>query len=338
MSGRGRAPGTTLQRLAEAVLSRRVLDPVLLPALADLQHEHALVADASLARRARVLVRGYAGFWIALAQCLATWPPAVRLPTPGRGSMRQDLAYGLRVLGRQKAWSALAVLALALGIGSATTIFSVIQNVLLDPFPYTNTTAWSRSRSGTRSTAPRRPHIFQTPEFLDYQAQIQVFEDVIAGGYEDVLYATGEGTEQFERRAGVRQQVQFLGVPAALGPHVHARRRQARRAAGVRDGPQDVDGALRRRPGSSAGASCSTACRPRWSGSCRRASPSRRPTSTGRSCSTAPTPRAPALLHLQARLKPGVTLAQAEADIGVIAQAHGEAVPETTRRSSRSRS
>ena len=71
MSGGGRAPGTTLQRLAEAVLSRRVLDPVLLPALADLQHEHALVADASLARRARVLVRGYAGFWIAL---LSAWP------------------------------------------------------------------------------------------------------------------------------------------------------------------------------------------------------------------------------------------------------------------------
>ena len=165
MSRRGRAPGTTLQRLAEAVLSRRVLDPVLLPALADLQHEHALVADASLARRARVLVRGYAGFWMALAQCLATWPPAVRLPTPGRGSMRQDLAYGLRVLGRQKAFSALAVLTLALGIGAATTIFSVIQNVLLDPFPVPRRRPRrSRSRSATRSSArPGGRTVFQVP-------------------------------------------------------------------------------------------------------------------------------------------------------------------------------
>jgi putative ABC transport system permease protein len=41
----------------------------------------------------------------------------------------QDLRYGLRGLIRERGFTALAVITLALGIGAATTIFSVIQNV-----------------------------------------------------------------------------------------------------------------------------------------------------------------------------------------------------------------
>jgi len=50
----------------------------------------------------------------------------------------QDLGYGLRGLRKQPGFALLAILTLALGIGSATTIFSAIQNILLDPFPYTD--------------------------------------------------------------------------------------------------------------------------------------------------------------------------------------------------------
>jgi hypothetical protein len=53
-------------------------------------------------------------------------------------SVWQDLRYGLRGLRNNLSFTALAALALALGSGAATTIFSAIQNVLLDPFPYTN--------------------------------------------------------------------------------------------------------------------------------------------------------------------------------------------------------
>src|SRR5262245_27471996 len=108
-------------------------------------------------------------------------------------SLRQDFVYALRGLRKQPAFTGLAVLALALGIGSTTTIFSVIQNVLLDPFPYQNADRVVAFQiRDAKSTRPGGRTFYQAPEFLDYQAQIQVFEDVIAGGFEDVLYSTGE--------------------------------------------------------------------------------------------------------------------------------------------------
>ena len=55
------------------------------------------------------------------------------------------------------------------------------------------------------------------PEFLDYQAQIQSFEEVIAGAGEDVLYATREGTEQFYGGLVTPNNFSFLGVPAEIG-------------------------------------------------------------------------------------------------------------------------
>ena len=132
--------------------------------------------------------------------------------------MWQDVRYGARTLGNQPAFTALAILTLALGIGAATTIFSVIQNVLLDPFPY---------REAHRVVAIRihdatNPQPFgrgglRTAEFLDYVEQNQVFEDVIGGTFEDVLMTTAEGTEQLNCGVVTPNLFQFLGVPAVLG-------------------------------------------------------------------------------------------------------------------------
>jgi putative ABC transport system permease protein len=132
--------------------------------------------------------------------------------------MWQDFRYGFRSIRNQPSFTALAVLTLALGIGAATTIFSVIQNVLLDPFPYkdANRVAAIRIHDSTNPNPFGRTAL-QTPEFMDYVEQNHVFEDVIGGTGEDVLMTTAEGTEQVTGGVVTANMFQFLGVSALLG-------------------------------------------------------------------------------------------------------------------------
>jgi predicted permease len=133
-------------------------------------------------------------------------------------SIWNDLRYGLHGLRKQPAFSILAILALALGIGSATTIFSVIDNVLLDPFPYKDAHGivtfaihdLERGDRGGRS-------FFSVPEFLDYKEQNHVFDRVVGDTNEDVLFTNGEGTERFQGTNVTPNVFEFLGMPALLG-------------------------------------------------------------------------------------------------------------------------
>src|SRR6266849_4016793 len=133
-------------------------------------------------------------------------------------SIWQDLRYGLRGLRQQPTFTLLAVLALALGIGSVTTIFSVIDNVLLDPFPYTDAQriVLVHVHDSAQSEPGGRPY-FQIPEFLDYQEQSHVFDRIVGADHEDVLCTSGDGTERFDGANVTPNTFQFLGMPALLG-------------------------------------------------------------------------------------------------------------------------
>jgi len=130
----------------------------------------------------------------------------------------QDVRYGLRGIWNRPVFAILAILTLALGMGSTTTIFSAIQNILLDPFPYTDARRVAAIQIHDLSSArPGGRGAFQVPEFLDYQEQNHVFEEVIGGTGEDVLMSTNEGTELYDGGIVTANMFTFLGVPPVLG-------------------------------------------------------------------------------------------------------------------------
>ena len=92
-------------------------------------------------------------------------------------SFWQDLRYGARMLAKRPGFTLIAVLTLALGIGANTAIFSVVNAVLLRPLPYTNPDRLVRLWE-TQPGLDQAP--FSPGEFLDYQAQNQSFEQIAA--------------------------------------------------------------------------------------------------------------------------------------------------------------
>jgi len=91
-------------------------------------------------------------------------------------SVARDLRYALRGLRRQTSFTVFAVVTLALGIGAATTMYSVIDNVLLNPFPYKDAhhIATFYIHDVTRSQRGGRSY-FPLPQYLENEKQNHVF-------------------------------------------------------------------------------------------------------------------------------------------------------------------
>src|ERR1700736_2946908 len=133
-------------------------------------------------------------------------------------SLGSDLRFGARTLWESQAFSALTIITLALGVGASSAIFSVIDNILLEPFPYP---AAQRLMSlvihDTDQSNPGGRGAFPGAEFLDYSTQNHVFQSAIGMAQTDVLYTSGEGTERFAGMLISPNTFEFLGVPPLLG-------------------------------------------------------------------------------------------------------------------------
>ena len=133
-------------------------------------------------------------------------------------NLMQDIRYALRTLWKSKAFAAVAVLTLALGIGASTAIFSVIENALLAPFPYKDAGRLVyMTIHDTQGNDPGGRAGYSSSEFLDYAEQNHVFDRVIAAAEEQVLYKQGEGTERLYGAHVTPGTFEFFGMPALYG-------------------------------------------------------------------------------------------------------------------------
>ena len=131
------------------------------------------------------------------------------------GNLFKDLKYGLRMLLAYPGFSAVAVLSLALGIGLNTTIFSIVNSVLLRPAPVTNpdelVEIYSRNPEGLDYSST------SYPDYLDFQKQAKSFSGIL--GYSLMAVSLSqEGKSEFMVGEIVTgNYFDVLGVDALLG-------------------------------------------------------------------------------------------------------------------------
>jgi putative ABC transport system permease protein len=131
--------------------------------------------------------------------------------------LRMDLGFAFRSLRNHPAFAVTAIVTLALGIGAATAIFSVVNAVLLRPLPYAQAerlvTVWVEMRA--RNV---RPFFFAPPDFQDLKLGAPAFQD-LAGvtSFRQPLVAEGGAPEQVRVAGATTNLLALLGARIMLG-------------------------------------------------------------------------------------------------------------------------
>ena len=129
-------------------------------------------------------------------------------------SFAKDLRYGIRMLGKRPGFSAVAVLALALGIGANTAIFSVVNAVLLQALPFKDpdqlVMLWEKPPRSLRN-------VVSAGNFLDWRDHSQNFEQMAAVTGESFNLSDVSEPEQILVVKASANLFDLLGATPSLG-------------------------------------------------------------------------------------------------------------------------
>jgi putative ABC transport system permease protein len=133
------------------------------------------------------------------------------------GNLIQDIRYALRMLAKNPAFTSIAILTLALGIGANTAIFSVVQNVLLRPLPYTEP---ARLIDISNSYMPTTPYVGLSPgDYADWSREATSISEM--GAYASISQGfnlTGAGdTQRVQSSYASASFFPMLGVRPVAG-------------------------------------------------------------------------------------------------------------------------
>ncbi len=128
----------------------------------------------------------------------------------------QDLRQGARSLFKQPTFTIVAVIALAVGIGANTAIFSVVHAVLLQSLPYHQpdrlVMVWE-----TRRTNIKGQNVINMGNFFDWKEQNRIFEDMAAFGDTTSNLTSGGEPEEIPSQIATTSLFNILGVNPLLG-------------------------------------------------------------------------------------------------------------------------
>jgi hypothetical protein len=131
-------------------------------------------------------------------------------------SLSQDVRFGFRMLWKAPAFTAIAVITLALGIGANTAMFSVMDAVLLRrlPFPQAHQLVRAYGKFPRNDRAAVSP-----PDFVDFRAQNRSFQQLAAMAIEDSTANLTGGTSPEQVRSNIVSWNFFdaLGVQPKYG-------------------------------------------------------------------------------------------------------------------------
>src|ERR1051325_1284063 len=128
----------------------------------------------------------------------------------------QDIRFGLRTLIKTPAYTVVALIALALGTGANSAIFSVVNAVLLRPLPYAEpdrvAMVW-----GNNLNLGDNKFALSMPDYKDYRDQNGVFEQLACFAYDDLNLTSGEVPLHLQGTMVSANFFDTLGVKEATG-------------------------------------------------------------------------------------------------------------------------